>query len=104
MSATAAATVTQEHRQDAYETLLQRCKALEPVATAVAYPCERTALAGVVEAAEARLIGMSQVRVEIALMADIVENSGNGIVRESLRAQFAHHGFCDIAAITGVWF
>lgn len=43
-------------RHDAYEALLQRCRALEPVVTAVAYPCERTALTGAVEAAEARLI------------------------------------------------
>ena len=45
-----------ERRHDAYEALLQRCRALEPVATAVAYPCEQTALTAVIEAAEARLI------------------------------------------------
>ena len=33
-----------------------RCKSLEPVVTAVAYPCETTALAGCIEAAEAGLI------------------------------------------------
>ena len=43
-------------RHDAYEALLRRCQALEPVIVAVAYPCEQTALSGVVEAAEARLI------------------------------------------------
>lgn len=43
-------------RHDAYETLLQRCRTLEPVIAAVAHPCERTALTGAVEAAEARLI------------------------------------------------
>jgi phosphotransacetylase len=41
---------------DAYERLLQRCRELEPVTTAVAYPCEETALTGAVEAAEAGLI------------------------------------------------
>jgi phosphotransacetylase len=41
---------------DAYEKLLQRCRELPPVTTAVAYPCEHTALAGPVEAAEAGLI------------------------------------------------
>lgn len=41
---------------DAYEELLHRCLDLEPVTTAVAYPCEQTALAGAVEAAEAGLI------------------------------------------------
>jgi phosphotransacetylase len=40
----------------AYDELLRRCRSLEPVVTAVAYPCEQTALASVVEAAEARLI------------------------------------------------
>jgi phosphotransacetylase len=39
-----------------YERLLERCKDLEPVPTAVAYPCEETALSGAVEAAEKGLI------------------------------------------------
>jgi phosphotransacetylase len=39
-----------------YERLLERCLSLEPVPTAVAYPCEATALAGAVEAAEKKLI------------------------------------------------
>ncbi len=43
-------------RHDAYEKLLQRCRALEPVTTAVVYPCDHTALAGPIEAAEAGLI------------------------------------------------
>lgn len=43
-------------KHDAYEKLIQRCRTLEPAVTAVAYPCEETALAGAVEAAEARLI------------------------------------------------
>lgn len=45
-----------QQRHDAYEALLRRCQALEPVPTAVVYPCEATALTGAVEAAEARLI------------------------------------------------
>jgi phosphate acetyltransferase/phosphate butyryltransferase len=36
--------------------LLRRCREIEPVVTAVAYPCEQTALAGAVEAAEEKLI------------------------------------------------
>jgi len=40
----------------AYDELLRRCRPLEPVVTAVAYPCEQTALTSVIEAAEARLI------------------------------------------------
>lgn len=39
-----------------YEALLERCKGLEPVRTAVAQPCEETALSGAIEAAERGLI------------------------------------------------
>ena len=39
-----------------YEQLLERCKRLEPVPTAVAHPCEATALAGAIEAANEGLI------------------------------------------------
>ena len=56
MTTTATPGATTEPRHDAYQALLQRCQALEPVVTAVAHPCEQTALTGVVEAAEARLI------------------------------------------------
>lgn len=39
-----------------YEQLLERCSKLGPVPTAVAHPCEASALAGAVEAAELGLI------------------------------------------------
>ena len=39
-----------------YERLLARCEFLAPVPTAVAHPCEATALAGAVEAAQKNLI------------------------------------------------
>jgi len=39
-----------------YERLLERCESLEPVPTAVAHPCEATALAGAVEAARRGII------------------------------------------------
>jgi phosphotransacetylase len=39
-----------------YERLLERCGSLEPVPTAVAHPCEVSALSGAVEAARKRLI------------------------------------------------
>jgi phosphate acetyltransferase len=39
-----------------YERLLERCKGLQPVPTAVAHPCEQSALTGAVEAAQAGLI------------------------------------------------
>jgi phosphotransacetylase len=56
MSAAATPDAKTERRHDAYEKLLRRCHELEPVVTAVAFPCEETALAGSIEAAEARLI------------------------------------------------
>ena len=40
----------------AYDDLLNRCRALEPLVTSVVFPCEATALAGAVDAAQARLI------------------------------------------------
>jgi phosphotransacetylase len=39
-----------------YEQMLVRCQGLSPVPTAVAHPCEETALAGAIEAAEKGLI------------------------------------------------
>jgi phosphotransacetylase len=39
-----------------YEALLERCRSLAPVPTAVAHPCEASALAGAVEAAQKKLI------------------------------------------------
>ena len=39
-----------------YDALLLKCKSLEPIPTAVAHPCEATALSGAVEAAEKKLI------------------------------------------------
>ena len=39
-----------------YEQLLERCEKLDAVSTAVAHPCEATALSGAVEAAEKGLI------------------------------------------------
>src|SRR6478736_2596549 len=39
-----------------YEALLERCRTLEPVPTAVAHPCEETALAGALEAGAKKLI------------------------------------------------
>ncbi len=39
-----------------YERLIERCKQLDPVPTAVAHPCEKSALAGAVEAGQLGLI------------------------------------------------
>jgi phosphate acetyltransferase len=39
-----------------YEALLERCAALDPIPTAVAHPCEKTALEGAMEAGQKGLI------------------------------------------------
>jgi phosphotransacetylase len=39
-----------------YELLLERCRTLEPISTAVAHPCEQTALEGAIDAAQKGLI------------------------------------------------
>src|SRR5262245_14961527 len=39
-----------------YEAMLERCRNLPPITTAVAHPCEETALAGAMEAAEKGII------------------------------------------------
>ena len=39
-----------------YEALLERCRSLDAVPTAVAHPCEKTALEGAIEAGEKKLI------------------------------------------------
>ena len=56
MTATTFPEVASQPRSDAYEALLRKCQSIEPIATAIAYPCEQVALTGAVEAAEAHLI------------------------------------------------
>jgi len=46
----------QEPGTGKYERLLERCLSLEPIPTAVAHPCEASALSGAVEAGRKRLI------------------------------------------------
>jgi phosphotransacetylase len=48
--------MTYETGTGKYERLLERCKSLEPVATAVVHPCEISALEGAIEAAQKGLI------------------------------------------------
>jgi phosphotransacetylase len=48
--------MTSKHGTGKYERLLAKCKSLEPIPTAVAHPCEKTALCGAVEAGEKGLI------------------------------------------------
>ena len=39
-----------------YEQLLERCRSLDPIPTAVAHPCESSALAGAIDAGREGLI------------------------------------------------
>jgi len=58
-----------------YEALLERCRNLSPVPTAVAYPCEASALTGAVEAAQNKLITPILVG-PAAKIADIAKSAG----------------------------
>ena len=58
-----------------YERLLVRCRSLEAVPTAVAYPCEETALAGAIEAGCKGLIAPILVG-PIGLITGLAESSG----------------------------
>ncbi len=46
----------QETGTGKYERVLERCRGLDPIPTAVAHPCEETALAGALEAGAKKLI------------------------------------------------
>ncbi len=48
--------MSQETGTGKYEQLLVKCTSLQPIPTAVAHPCEETALSGAIEAAEKGLI------------------------------------------------
>jgi phosphotransacetylase len=50
-----------------YERLLERCAGLDPIPTAVAYPCEKSALAGALDAAQLELIRPLLVGPEAAI-------------------------------------
>jgi phosphate acetyltransferase len=71
-----------------YEALLVRCRGLEPVPTAVAHPCEATALASAVEAGEQGLIRPILVGPETKLR-EIA--TANGIPLGQLRIVDAPH-------------
>jgi len=58
-----------------YEALLERCRSLAPVPTAVAYPCEASALTAAVEAAQKKLINPILVG-PAAKIADIAKTAG----------------------------
>jgi phosphotransacetylase len=58
-----------------YERLLETCRSLDPIRTAVAHPCEESALAGAIDAAEKGLIAPILVGPE-ARIRDIAATRG----------------------------
>ncbi len=58
-----------------YEQLLERCRRLDPIPTAVAHPCEETALAGAVEAGALGLIAPILVG-PAAKIAEVTKRAG----------------------------
>jgi phosphate acetyltransferase len=62
----------QEH--DSYAAIIERCKALPSVTTAVAHPCDESSLRGAIEAAEANLIVPILVGPEAKIRAVAKEN------------------------------
>ena len=60
-----------------YELLIERCGNLDPIPTAVAHPCEETALAGAVEAGAKKLI----VPILVGPAAKIAEVAKRGLQR-----------------------
>jgi phosphate acetyltransferase len=58
-----------------YEMLLERCRAFEPIPTAVAHPCEASALAGALQAAAEGLIKPILVGPR-AKIADVAQTAG----------------------------
>ena len=68
--------MAQQTGTDKYESVLARCRELDPIPTAVAYPCEKTALAGAIDAATRGLIvpilvGPAKKIAEIAKASEI---------------------------------
>lgn len=71
---------TTQNGSHAYDELLKRCRSLEPIVTAVAFPCETTALTGAVVAADAGLITPILVGPRQKLL-QIAEEAGLNISR-----------------------
>ena len=61
-----------------YEALLARCAAHDPIPTAVAHPCEKTALSGALEAAEKHLIAPILVGPAAKIQA-VAKSSGSDL-------------------------
>ena len=67
--------MAQETGTGKYEGLLEKCRSLDPIPTAVAHPCEETALAGAVEAGALGLIAPILVG-PAARIAEIAKRAG----------------------------
>ena len=78
-----------------YEALLERCRSLDPVPTAVVHPCEATALAGAVEAAAIGLIAPTLVGPETRIREIAAEH---GIPLGRLEIVDAPHSHASAAA------
>ena len=80
-----------------YEQLLARCRGLEPIRTAVAHPCEESALAGALGAAEQGLIAPILVG-PTTKMREVAAKHGLNLDR----AQIVHARHSHAAAATAV--
>jgi phosphate acetyltransferase len=74
-----------------YEQLLARCRALDPVPTAVAHPCEATALSGALEAGAMGLITPILVG-PIAKIQEVADRAGIDLGRTRLVEAPHSHG------------
>lgn len=73
-----------------YERLLERCAGLEPVPTAVAHPCEKSALEGALEAGEKGLIRPILVG-PAAKISEVAKSSGIALGKmEIVDAEHSH--------------
>jgi phosphate acetyltransferase len=61
--------VTDPRKHEKYDALIHSCRALSPVRTAVAHPCDEASLAGALEAAAAKIIEPILVEPEARILA-----------------------------------
>jgi phosphate acetyltransferase len=91
--------MTQRTGTGKYEQLLERCRSLEPVPTAVAHPCEQTALEGALDAGAQGLIAPILVGPE-AKIREIAGKSGLDLGRARIvDAQHSHESAAKAVAL-----
>ena len=82
-----------------YPALIERCSSLEPLATAIAHPCDESSLQGAIEAAEARLIRPILVGPEAKIRA-VAERCGIDLAPyEVVEAAHSHAAAAQAVAI-----